>query len=114
MMSRLKSVSQMVYGLLLIVGCSTAPAPAPDTETVRQHADKAFYELKPREQSPEQSDLQSPRSVSGTGDPAPQPAPSLQKGVQVPLAEIGPPDGETIRATGYGPLAKGLTLCQHS
>ena len=28
------------------------------------------------------------------------PAPSLQKGVQIPFAEIGPSDGEYIRATG--------------
>jgi hypothetical protein len=32
----------------------------------------------------------------------------------VPLGEVGSPDGEMIRATGYGPLAKGITLCQHS
>ena len=36
------------------------------------------------------------------------------KGVQIPFAEIGPSDGEYIRATGYGNLAKGLYLCQHS
>lgn len=42
------------------------------------------------------------------------PAPSVQKEVQIPFAEIGPSDGEYIRATGYGNLAKGLNLCQHS
>ena len=34
--------------------------------------------------------------------------------MQIPFAEIGPSDGEYIRATGYGNLAKGLYLCQHS
>jgi hypothetical protein len=42
------------------------------------------------------------------------PAPSIEKGAQIPLAEIGSSDGEYIRATGYGNVAKGLYLCQHS
>lgn len=42
------------------------------------------------------------------------PQPSVQQGVQIPSAEIGPSDGEYIRATGFGSLAKGLYLCQHS
>ena len=42
------------------------------------------------------------------------PAPSVQKGVQIPFAEIGPSDGEYFRAIGYGNLTKGLYLCQHS
>ena len=35
-------------------------------------------------------------------------------GVQIPLAEIGQSDDGYVRATGYGSLAKGLYLCQHS
>ncbi|HEY6974105.1 MAG TPA: hypothetical protein VI359_07355, partial [Nitrospiraceae bacterium] len=50
-------------------------------------------------------------SAEDTTSPA---ASSVQKGVQIPLAEIGPADGEYVRATGYGNLAKGLYLCQHS
>ena len=42
------------------------------------------------------------------------PQSSVQQGVQIPPAEIGPSDGEYIRATGFGNLAKGLYLCQHS
>ena len=34
--------------------------------------------------------------------------------MQIPLAEIGPSGSEYISATGYGDLAKGLYLCQHS
>lgn len=101
-------------GLLLMFGCSTASAPPANTEAVRQHADKAFHDSKAQVQPPKQGDAQSPPAVSGTDDPATLASPSVQKGVQIPLAEIGPSDGETIRATGYGPLAKGLTLCQHS
>ena len=114
MIRRIETVGVVAGGLLLIFGCSTAPAPPTNTEAVRQHADKAFHESKAQVQLPEQGESQSPPAVSGTGDPATLPAPSVQKGVQIPLAEIGPSDGETIRATGYGPLAKGLTLCQHS
>ncbi|HLZ33278.1 MAG TPA: hypothetical protein VKP13_04620 [Nitrospira sp.] len=114
MRTRIKNIGLVAGGLLLMFGCSTVAAPTTNTEAVRQHADKAFHELKAQVPPPEQGDAQSPPAVSGTGDSATPPSPSVQKGIQIPLAEIGPTDGETIRATGYGPLAKGLTLCQHS
>jgi hypothetical protein len=109
MIRRIESVGLVMGSLLLISGCSTGPPPATNTETVRQHADNAFHELKTKEQHQE-----SDRSLSGTGDPPAPPAPSVQQGVQIPLAEIDSSDSETVRATGYGPLAKGLTLCQYS
>jgi hypothetical protein len=114
MITRIKNVGLVAGGLFLMFGCSTASAPTTNTEAVWQHADKAFHESKAQAQPLEQGDAQSPPAVSGTGDPAALSSPSVQKGVQTPLAEIGRSDGETIRATGYGPLVKGLTLCQHS
>lgn len=98
----------VLASLLLIPGCSTSSGPAVDPEAVRQHADRSFHELKPQEKPQQAGDS----TTSTLVDPPSQP--SIQHGVQVPLAEIGSPDGEMIRATGYGPLAKGLTLCQHS
>ena len=103
-------VALVLASLLLVPGCSTSPGTASKPEALRQHADKTFHELKPQEQSQQAGDS----TVSTVVDPPSQPALSVQNGVQVPLAEIGSPDGEMIRATGYGPLAKGLTLCQHS
>lgn len=96
--------------LLLTPACSIGKGTATNPEAVRDHADRTFHELK-RQEKPQQAG----DSTSSTrADPASQPTLSVQNGVQVPLAEIGSPDGEMIRATGYGPLAKGLTLCQHS
>jgi hypothetical protein len=100
--------------LLIVLGCSSAPAPASNTDTVRQHADKAFQQLKVQEHAREQDSTQPPPQASTAEDTTSIPAPSVQKGVQVPLAEIGPSDGDYVRATGYGNLAKGLYLCQHS
>jgi len=99
-----------VGSLLLIPGCSTSSGPATNPEAVRQHADRAFHELKAQEKSQQTGDS----TVSTVADPPTQPALSVQSGVQIPPAEIGSPDAEMVRATGYGPLDKGITLCQHS
>jgi hypothetical protein len=77
---------------------------------VRQHADRAFDGLNAQE--PPQQANDSTRSTAA--DASPHPSPSTQNALQVPLGVVGSVDGETIRATGYGPLAKGITLCQHS
>ena len=99
-----------VGSLLLIHGCSTSSGSATNPEAVRQHADRTFHELKAQEKPRQAGDS----TASAAADPPTQPTSSMQNGVQVPLAEIGSPDGEMISATGYGPLAKGITLCQHS
>ena len=98
----------------MTLGCSTAPNSVTNPDAVRQHADKAFQQLKAQEHSQQPGDPQSSPQASTSGDTTSMPGPSLQKGVQIPFAEIGPSDGEYIRATGYGNLAKGLYLCQHS
>jgi hypothetical protein len=95
-------------------GCSTTPTPASDSDSVRQHADKTFQQLGAQEHPPQQGNLQSSSPSAVSGDLSSISTPSPQKGVQIPPAEIGPSDGEYIRATGYGNLAKGLSLCQHS
>jgi hypothetical protein len=100
--------------LMLLSGCSTPQSPPPNPDSVRQHADKAFQQLKAQEHPQQQAD----QPIS-TQDPAPTDTlstqtPSVQKGVQIPLAEILPSNDDFIRATGYGNLAKGLYLCQHS
>jgi hypothetical protein len=107
----------MVLGsFLMMLGCSTTPTPATNPDAVRQHADKAFQQLKAQEDAQQQQPghPQSLTHASTPGDTTANPAPSVKEGVQIPLAEIGPSDGEYIRATGYGNLAKGLYLCQHS
>jgi hypothetical protein len=81
---------------------------------VRQHADKVFQQLNALEHSQQQSDPQASPQAAALGDTTTMPLPSIQQRVQIPSAEIGPSDGEYIRATGYGNLAKGLYLCQHS
>jgi hypothetical protein len=91
-----------------------APTPATNPDVVRQHADKAFRQMKAQENAQQPGDSQSLLQASTPGDTTANPAPSVEKGDQIPLAEIGPSDGEYIRATGYGNLARGLYLCQHS
>lgn len=100
--------------LMMLIGCSTAPTPPTDPDTVRQHADKAFQHLNAQEHPQEQGASPSAQPASTAEDPTSASASSVQKGVQVPLGEIGPSDGEYVRATGYGNLTKGLFLCQHS
>jgi hypothetical protein len=107
-------VGLLLGSLLMVLGCSTAPTSAPNPDGVRQHADKAFQELKAQEHSLQPGDPGSSPQASVPGNTTAMPAPSVQQGVQIPSAEIGPSDGEYIRATGYGDLQKGLYLCQHS
>jgi len=114
MITRTDSVGLLVGSLLMVLGCSTAPTSALNPDAVRQHADKAFQQLKAQEHAQQPGDSQSLTQASTPGDTTADPAPSVEKGVQIPLAEIGPSDGEYIRATGYGNLARGLYLCQHS
>jgi hypothetical protein len=109
-----KSVGLVLGSLLLTFGCSTSPSPATNPDAVREHADRAFQQLKVQEHPLQQGDTQTASQGSATGEIPSPPAQSGQGGVQIPLAEIGPSDGEFIRATGYGNLAKGLYLCQHS
>ena len=100
-------------GLLLFSACSTAPAPPSDPDTVRQHSDKAFQRLHDREQPQAPKETPSQAQSPGPDQPSVQ-APSNKTGGQVPLAEIRPSDDGYVRATGYGSLAKGQHLCQHS
>jgi len=100
--------------LLLLSGCSTPQAPPPNPDAVRQHADKAFQQLHAQEQPQAQTETPSqPQSPAASDQPAAQ-SPSGKAGVQLPLAEIHQSDDGYVRATGYGDLAKGLYLCQHS
>jgi hypothetical protein len=114
MITRTERVGLVLGSLLMMLGCSMAPTPATNPDAVRQHADKAFQQLKAQEHTQQPGDSQSLPQASTPGDTTANPAPSVEKGVQIPFAEIGPSDGEYIRATGYGNLAKGLYLCQHS
>ena len=114
MITRTERVGLVLGSLLMMLGCSMAPTPATNPDAVRQHADKAFQQLKAQEHTQKPGDSQSLPQASTPGDTTANPAPSVEKGVQLPFAEIGPSDGEYIRAIGYGNLAKGLYLCQHS
>jgi hypothetical protein len=108
------SVGLVLGSLLITLGCSTAPISTTNPDAVRQHADKAFQQLQTREHPQQPRDTQSMPHASNSEDTPSMPAPSAQKGVHIPSAEIGPFDSEYIRATAYGDLAKGLYLCQHS
>jgi len=105
----------LLWGSLLVFsGCSTPPAPPPNPDAVRQHADKAFQQLHVQEQP--QASPETPlrtQSPATSDQPAAQ-APSNKAAVQIPPAEIHQSDDGYVRATGYGNLAKGLYLCQHS
>jgi hypothetical protein len=98
----------------MMLGCSTVPTPATNPEAVRLHADKAFQQLKMQEHSQESSDPQSSPQASTPGDTTDALPSPVQQRVQIPSAEVGPSDGEYVRATGYGDLTKGRYLCQHS
>jgi hypothetical protein len=100
--------------LLLISGCSTPHPPPPNPDAVRQHADKAFQQLHAQEQPQAQTETPSQTQSPATSDQPAAQAPSNKAGVQIPLAEIRQSDDGYIRATGYGNLATGLFLCQHS
>jgi hypothetical protein len=92
-------------------GCSTPSQPStPNPDSVRQHADKAFDQLQRHDMGQQQAEPAGPADTT-----VPQPGgPWARTGVQVPLAEIVPSKDDMIRAIGYGNLAKGLFLCQHS
>lgn len=95
----------MGTGLLISQGCSTPSAPPPNPDTVRQHADAAFQQLR---------QVESPRTEPVPDvDKPPGEAKRNQSGLELPAAQITQtPDG-FVRATGYGNLSKGLYLCQH-
>jgi hypothetical protein len=114
MIKRTDCVGLVFGSVLMTLGCSTAPTPGTNPDAVRQHADKAFQQLKAQEHSQQQGGPQSSPQASAPGDTTAMPVPSIEKGAQIPLAEIGSSNGEYIRATGYGNLARGLYLCQHS
>lgn len=114
MIKRTDRMGLVLSTLLIGLGCSSAPTPATNPDIIRQHADKAFQQLKVQEHPQEQDSTQPSLQASAAEESTSVPSPSVQNGVQVPLAEIGPSDGEYVRATGYGNLAKGLYLCQHS
>lgn len=105
----------LLWGSLLwLSGCSTPPAPQPNPDAVRQHADKAFQQLRAQEQTQPQMEMPlRPQSPVTPDQPSGQ-ASSNKAGVQIPLAEIQESDDGFVHATGYGGLAKGLSLCQHS
>jgi hypothetical protein len=100
--------------LLLPSGCSTPQAPPPNPDAVRQHADKAFQQLHAQEQPQAQTESPSQTQVPATSDQPAAQSPSNKAGGQIPSAEINQSDDGYVRATGYGNLAKGLYLCQHS
>lgn len=114
MIKRTNSVGLVLSSLLMMLGCSTTPTPTTNPDAVRQHADKAFQHLKGQEHPQEEGTSPSSQPASMAEDATSQPAAVDPKGVQIPLAEVGPSDGDYVRATGYGNLAKGLYLCQHS
>jgi hypothetical protein len=100
--------------LLLLSGCSTPQAPPPNPAAVRQHADKAFQQLHTQEQPQTQTETASQPQSSAAPDQPSALTPPTKADVQIPLAEIRQSDDGFVRAIGYGNLAKGLYLCQHS
>jgi hypothetical protein len=107
-LTRSRGIVLLWGSLLIFPGCSTPPTPPSNPDRVRQHADKVLHEL--HAQTETSSQAQSPV----TADEPPVQAPSGKAGGQIPSAEIHQSDDGYVRATGYGNLAKGLYLCQHS
>lgn len=114
--TRLRGIVLLWCSLLWLPGCSTLPAPPPNPDVVRQHADKAFQQLHAQEQPQTQTETEtSPQSQpSAAVDQSSGQTRSNKAGIQVPLAEIQQSDDGYVRAIGYGNLSKGLSLCQHS
>ena len=105
----------LLWGSLMVFfGCSTPHAPSSNPDAVRQHADKAFQRLHAQEQPQAQTDAASQIQSSATSDQPSGQLPINKTGIQVPLAEISQSNDGYVRAIGYGNLAKGLYLCQHS
>ena len=105
----------LLWGSLLVLyGCSTPPAPPLNPDAVRQHADKAFQQLHAQEQPQTQTEVPAQLQSPATSDQPAAQAPPGKAAVQIPPAEIHQSDDGYVRATGYGNLAKGLYLCQHS
>ncbi|MDE3050472.1 MAG: hypothetical protein KGJ48_11305 [Nitrospirota bacterium] len=113
-LKRSSGIGLLWGSLLLFSGCSTPQAPPPNPDAVRQHADKAFQQLQAQGQPQVQTETPSQTQLPATADQPSVQAPSNKAGVQIPLAEIGQSGDGYVRATGYGNLAKGLYLCQHS
>ena len=112
--TKLSGIALLWCSLLWLPGCSTTPAPPPNPDAVRQHADNAFQRLHAQEQ-PQASTETSPQSQSSPmADQPPGQAPPNKANVQVPLAGIQLSDDGYVRAIGYGNLSKGLSLCQYS
>lgn len=112
--TRLQGIALLWVSLLVLFGCSSPQAPPSNPDVVRQHADKAFQQLHEQEHPRAQTAPSSQPQSSPTADQPSGQAPSNKANVQVPLAEIQPPDDGYVRAIGYGNLSKGLSLCQHS
>ena len=98
--SRLRYSSSVISMTLLLFGCGTIPR-----HYVRVAEPGAT--LTAMSTHPEQYPPQSGVATSPT-------APTIRKGVQIPLAEVDSSNDAYIRATGYGTLATGPSLCQHS
>ncbi|MEO5955773.1 MAG: hypothetical protein ABIR36_08820 [Nitrospiraceae bacterium] len=112
--SRSSGIVLLWGSLLWLSGCSTPQAPPPNSDVMRQHADKAFQQLHVQEQPQTHIETSSQSQTSAASDLPPVQAFSNKAGVQIPLAEIQQSDDGYVRATGYGSLSKGLFLCQHS
>jgi hypothetical protein len=113
-LTRSRGIVLLWGGLLVLLGCSTPQVPPPNPDAVRQHADKAFQQLHAQEQPQAQTDAPSQiQSPAASDQPAAQSSSNKAAG-QIPSAEIHQSDDGYVRATGYGNLAKGLYLCQHS
>lgn len=112
--TRLGGIVLLWGSVLVLFGCSTTPAPPPNSDAVRQHTDKAFQQLRAQEQPLAQTETSSQPQSSVIADQPSGQALTNKTGIQVPLAEIQQSDDGYVRATGYGNLSKGLSLCQHS
>ena len=113
-LTRSRGLGLLLGVLLWFSGCSTPQVPPPNPDAVRQHADKAFQQLHAQEQPQAHTDAPSQiQSPAASDQPAAQSSSNKAAG-QIPSAEIHQSDDGYVRATGYGNLAKGLYLCQHS
>ncbi len=107
--STVRLTTAICVGFLLLQGChrSVPPPPQESPATIRQHSDASFQRLHQVE-----SGIQESEPVAA-GQP-PSEAASKPSFPQVPAGEIRQTGNETISATGYGNLSRGLTVCQHT